>query len=318
VIIVNYRRWGETAALVQQLAGTDHLYRGRVELLIVDNDSPPDPVETTIKLRYGVAVHRLPRNVGFSAGVNAGVARSRGRWVLVLNPDLVVCEGFLDLIVAAALEADKGDDDGEPVGVLGFQLRNRDGSRQYSTGLFPTLGRMVLGLLRPRSCRKYELLDTRERRRVPWVTGCCLLIRRTCLKRLHGFDEEYFLYYEDVDLCRRAQERGYAVCYEPAIQAVHLDPLQNRPLTETMRAVTRHASLTYFRKHRPGWQLWGLAQLIRIEAAVREAVAMCRRRRDDAATCRQLRGICRDLVRRRPEAARARLEEVLRRAGMCP
>jgi len=318
VIIVNYRRWDETAALVRQLVAEDHLFRDRIEVCVVDNSGAPEPhpLEQIIQERYQVPICRLTENRGFAAGVNAGFRMGRGRWVLVLNPDLVVCPGFVDLMCAAAIDCDEDASNGAPVGVVGFQLRNRDGSHQLSTGFHPTLAKMVLGLLRPRTRRKYRAPKSDKRQTVPWVTGSCLLIRRTCMGQIDGFDEDFFLYYEDVDLCRRAQEHGWAVCYEPAVRAVHLDPLQNRPLTEPMRAITRHASLTYFRKHLSCWQFRGLAQIIRAEAWLRQAWALLRGRAQDAAICGQLRGVCRDLVRDRLPQARQRLDQVLRIAGM--
>lgn len=316
VIIVNYRRWNDTAALIKQLTATDAYFRDSIEIIVVDNASPPDPLEDWIKHHKAVLYHRLPQNQGFSAGVNAGFARSQGDWILILNPDLIVCPGFIDLTCAAAIELEDEPIEDRPVGVVGFQLRNRDGSRQFSTGLFPDLARMVLGLLRSRRIRKYDLTPRADRHPVAWVTGSCLLVRRHCLKQLRGFDEEFFLYYEDVDLCRRAREHGWAVCYEPAVEAVHLDPLQNRPLTAPLRAITRHASLTYFRKHLPRWQFLVLASLISAESWLLEQWSRLTGQRDEAAIARQIRGMCRDLSGNRPRQARRRLEAVLRRAGM--
>jgi hypothetical protein len=312
VIIVNYRRWPETAALVAQLTCADSLHRDSVEVLVIDNASPMHALAEEVRRQPGVTLLQLSENRGFSAGVNAGLQLSRGEWVLVLNPDLIVCQGFIDLICAAALDVDS---DKAPVGVVGFQLRNRDGSLQLSTGLFPSICKMVLGLFQPRPYRKYQWADLSVRQAVPWVTGSCLLARQSCLRELNGFDEEFFLYYEDVDLCRRARAHGWTVCYEPAVQAVHLDPLQNRKLTAPMRAITRHASLTYFRKHLSPWQFWTLAQLIRAEAWVLQRFAQSRGRQDDAAIYRQLRAICREMMRT-PTQAKRRLAKVLFMAGM--
>ncbi|MCS6978253.1 MAG: glycosyltransferase family 2 protein [Gemmatales bacterium] len=316
VIIVNYRRWQETAALVEQLTTTDAYFRDSIEIIVVDNASPPHPLEAQIKSHKAVIYQRLPCNRGFSAGVNAGFNRSHGDWVLVLNPDLIVCPGFIDLTCSAAIELEDEPVENQPVGVVGFQLRNRDGSRQFSTGVFPDLSRMILGLLKSRSIRKYELVDTADRRPVAWVTGSCLLVRRSCLEQLRGFDEDFFLYYEDVDLCRRARENGWAVCYEPGVEAVHLDPLQNRPLTAPLRAITRHASLTYFRKHLPRWQFLALSRIIRAEAWLLEKWARWTGKRSEAAIARQIQWICRDLAGDRTRQARRRLEAVLRLAGM--
>ncbi len=316
VVIVNYRRWEETATLVEQLVGEESLYRGRIEVLVIDNDSPPHPLEEKLRRDTRIRFHRQKKNRGFSAGVNAGYRLSRGKWLLVLNADLHVPQGFLDLIGAASLDLDAEVQAGKPVGVVGFRLRNRDGSQQLSTGFFPTFWRMVLGLLRPRTQRKYEPPMTGDRQPVAWVTGSCVLVRRACFRELNGFDEEFFLYYEDVDLCLRAQECGWSVCYEPAVHAVHLDPLQNRPLTEPMRAITRHASLTYFRKHLSGWQFWALGQLVRAENWLRQRWAELRGRPADAVVCRQLRGSCRDLMRNQPTSARRRLDRLLQMVGL--
>lgn len=316
VVIVNYRRWEETAALVDQLIGPAHIYRDRIEVIVIDNASPNDPREDWLRGNSRVTFRRLPENRGFGAGVNAGVRLAQAPWVLVLNPDVILCPGFVDLLCAAALDVGEDASQGRPVGVVGFQLRNRDGSHQLSTGLFPSLTRMILGLLRPRQTRKYFRPLGRQRQRVPWVTGSCMLIRSACLAELDGFDEDYFLYYEDVDLCRRAEAGGWAVCYDPALEAIHLDPLQNRPLTAVMRAVTRHASLVYFHKHLPGWQARGLVRLIQVEAWIREGLARIRGMSDEAWICRQMRRSGTDFLAGRFAAARKRLETVLTRAGM--
>lgn len=316
VVIVNYRRWEETAALVDQLIHGQHIYRDRIEVIVIDNASPNSPIEDQLRGNSRVKLKRLAENRGFSAGVNAGCAESGADWILVLNPDVILCPGFVDLLCAAALDVDEDARHGAPVGIVGFQLRNRDGSRQLSTGLFPSLPRMLLGLLKPRQTRKYFDTENNDRQRVPWVTGSCMLLRRQCLENLGGFDEDYFLYYEDVDVCRRAEDQGWSVCYDPALEAVHLDPLQNRLLTGTMRAVTRHASLTYFRKHRSSWSFWGLAQIVRLEARLRRLWFRWNKMDQEAWIAEQMDALCAALLRGQPRQARRLLEQVLQAAGM--
>jgi GT2 family glycosyltransferase len=313
IVIVNYRRWDETAALVDQLLQPRHIHRFDIEVIVVDNDSQPDPLEAE---RQEVKVVRLPRNVGFSAGVNAGYAASRGDWVLVLNPDVVVCTGFVDLLSGAARDLREDASLGAPVGIVGFHLQNRDGSWQLSTGRFPTLPALVMGLLRPRQSRKYFVPTPGQRQCVPWVTGSCLLIRRQCLQDVGGFDESYFLYYEDVDLCRRASNAGWAVCYEPHVAARHMEPLQNRQLTEPLRVITRHAALTYFQKHLSRWQFKGLAVIVKLEARLRRAWHRLRGRVQNADMMDCLVELTQFLERGDEALARQTLEHVLRLAGM--
>lgn len=316
VVIVNYRRWDETAALVDQLLQPRHIHRFDIEVLVVDNDSQPDPLETDLNSRRGVKVIRLPRNVGFSAGVNAGYQASRGDWVLVLNPDVVVCPGFVDLLCGAARDLREDASLQAPIGVVGFQLENGDGSWQLSTGRFPSLPGLLLGLLRPRRTRKYFMPTTPTRQRVPWVTGSCLLIRRECLQELAGFDESFFLYYEDVDLCRRAINAGWAVCYEPHVIARHMEPLQNRQLTEPMRVITRHAALTYFMKHLSRWQFRGLAAIVKLEARLRRAWSQLCGRHQQTEMMNCLLEIVQFLEAGNEAQARQSLDSVLRLAGM--
>jgi N-acetylglucosaminyl-diphospho-decaprenol L-rhamnosyltransferase len=315
-VIVNYRRWDETAALVDQLVQPRHIHGADVEVIVVDNDSQPDPLEEQLKQKKGVRVLRQPRNVGFSAGVNAGYQASRGDWVLVLNPDVVVCRGFVDLLCGAARDLRDDSSQGGPVGVVGFHLQNCDGSRQLSTGRFPNLFSLVLGLLRPRQTRTYFRPTPGQRQQVPWVTGSCLLIRRECLQALGGFDEDYFLYYEDVDLCRRAADLGWGVCYEPGVMARHMEPLQNRQLTEPLRAVTRHAAMTYFRKHLSDRQFRGLTRIVRLEAKLRRYLHLWRGNRAEAEIMQCIGEIATLMQQGQIESARQTLEHVLRLAGM--
>jgi GT2 family glycosyltransferase len=315
-VIVNYRRWDETAALVDQLTQPRHIHGPDIEVIVVDNDSQPDPIEEQLSQKPGVRVVRLPRNVGFSAGVNAGYRVSRGDWVLVLNPDVVVCQGFVDLLCGAARDLRDDSSQGGPVGVVGFHLQNRDGSWQLSTGRFPNLFSLIAGLVRPRQTRKYFVPTPGLRQQVPWVTGSCLLIRRECLHDLGGFDEDYFLYYEDVDLCRRAAEQGWGVCYEPGIAARHMEPLQNRQLTEPLRAVTRHAVLTYFRKHLSRRQFRGLTRVVQCEAFLRRCLYRWRGQSAEVEIMGCIGEMAVLLREGQTELARQTLEHVLRLAGM--
>ncbi|HMP16439.1 MAG TPA: glycosyltransferase, partial [Gemmatales bacterium] len=194
--------------------------------------------------------------------------------------------------------------------------QNSDGSCHLSTGHFPSLARLLLGLLKPRRIRKYFQPEGRSRQQVPWVTGSCLLIRRECLRDLGGFDEDFFLYYEDVDLCRRAIDTGWTVCYEPHVQARHMEPLQNRELTEPLRVITRHAALTYFRKHLSRWQFLVLCHIVKTEARLR---AWWHRFHNNSHLAEMMHCLLEmtDFLKNGDEAqARQTLEHLLRIAGM--
>ena len=172
-----------------------------------------------------MSVVRNGANRGFARAVNRGGRLSRGEWVLLLNPDVTVPDGFLDEVLDAAQRWPARD---PRAGVIGFQLRNRDGTKQASSGPFPTLLGTVAGLVLPRSRRKSRHRPLTDRRPVPWATGGCLLVRRDCFEELGGLDESFFLYYEDVDFCRRARRAGWSVWYEPDLRVTHHFPLHTR------------------------------------------------------------------------------------------
>ena len=210
--------------------------------------------------------------------VNEGCRLSEGEWILLLNPDISVTPTFMEDVLAMLAQL-AGEQ--PKAGIVGFQLRNTDGTRQLSFGPFPTLLNTVVRLLLPRERRKYSFVRTARRLRVPWVTGCCLLLNRHCLEQLGGLDRDFFLYYEDVDLCRRAADKGWSVWYEPRLRVTHHQPLHLRPVPAYLRFLTRHALMTYAQKHWPAWQFQMLALIVRAEAEVRTMWARSQRNREE-------------------------------------
>jgi N-acetylglucosaminyl-diphospho-decaprenol L-rhamnosyltransferase len=308
IVIVNYCQWENTVALVRQILRSGPARRGAVEVVVVDNHSPWHPMAGRLRRWPGVSLRRWGRNRGFARAVNEGCRLSRGRWFLLLNPDLSLTDGFLEGALALV---DKLTHDDERAGIIGFRLLNRDGSRQLSTGFFPTLPRTLAGLLRPRRSRKYRALPEEQRCRVPWVSGCCLLLRRECAQELGGLDESFFLYYEDVDLCRRARTHKWSVWHEPTLRAVHHDPLHRRRLSPGLRLITRHALLTYGLKHWSNWQFALLAGIVRWEAWARQCWAHWRGDEKGSSVLTALGRIARDLVHGDKAMARRRLEAAL-------
>jgi N-acetylglucosaminyl-diphospho-decaprenol L-rhamnosyltransferase len=308
IVIVNYRQWDQTAALVRQILQHPAAVRGAVEVVVVDNHSPPHPLAKQMRRKAGVSVRRWGRNRGFARAVNEGCRLSRGRWYLLLNPDLTLTAGFLDgvLELAERLQSAQGH-----AGIVGFQLLNADGTRQLSSGFFPTLGGTLAGLALPRERRKYHTPSTIHRCRVPWVTGCCLLLRRECLQQLGGMDESFFLYYEDVDLCRRARALGWSVWFEPAVCAIHHQPLHVRAVPPRLRLITRHALLTYGQRHWPGWQFDLLAAIVCVEAWGRKMAARWRGDRSAEMIFSQLGAMAAECWRGDRQAARRRLRRVV-------
>jgi GT2 family glycosyltransferase len=302
-VVVNYQHGRDTLRLVRQLRASACLRRGDAEVVVVDNQSPARPLVGRLRRLPGVSLRRWRRNRGFARAVNEGCRLSRGDWVLLLNPDVTLAPDFLDQALARSdrLAAEQPD-----LGIVGIGLRNPDGSRQPSCGPFPTLAGTLARLLLPRARRKYGAWVRRRAGAADWVSGCGLLVRRHCWEQLGGLDARFFLYYEDVDLCRRAREQGWRVCYDPSLTAIHHHPLHGRPVPPALRLITRHALLTYSRKHWPAWQFQVLTGIVRAEAWLRRLAA---RRRGDAAGA----GVFTDLGRLAADLSQGREREAGRR-----
>jgi len=287
VVIVNYNAWDDVGRLVETLAVTSEVGSGLCQIVVVDNASDgPGPGDLAAG-RPGVRLITRGENGGFAAGVNTGWRASRSPWVLVLNPDVVPGANLLGQVLEV-LER-HGDSHQTAPGIVGFALRNADGTRQPSVGAFPSLWRSVWEQLIPRNRRKYQAGWRTRSGPVEWVTGACVLLSSKMLDELAGMDEDFFLYYEEVALCKSAWTRGWRVEYDSSVEVVHLRPLQNRRLTPSLRVITRHSKLLYFRKHLAPWEFLALCRLVAGEAAVQGLWARAWRNEVEARSWRTVR-----------------------------
>jgi GT2 family glycosyltransferase len=294
VVVVNYNAWPDVEELVESLARSTEASSGVCEVVVVDNASD-GPVPTRLQIPpRGVRLIARRENGGFAVGVNTGWRAASSPWLLLLNPDVVVDSNFLTRVVERVLQFEQDLPRHAP-GLLGFGLRNPDGSVQPSVGTFPSLARTVLEQLIPRSRRKYQAVWRTCSGPVDWVTGACMLVNHRMLEAVGGLDEDFFLYYEEVALCRSARSAGWRVEYDPTIEVVHLRPLQNRPVTPRLRVITRHSKLLYFRKHLPRWQFLSLCAIVAAESRLRGVLAWLRRNAEEQHSWRTVARVARGL-----------------------
>ena len=244
-VVVNYESGPSLARCVADLHAV-----GLRELVVVDNGSDDGSLTAALNAVPGLQVIVPGRNLGYGAAANRGVAASTAPYVLVCNPDLEVPVDAVAALVAA-LDSDPD------CALAGPLVRTPAGERYPSARRFPTLvdaaGHALLGLFAPdnRFTRSYQQseLDTAaiEVRTVDWVSGACFLVRRTAFEAVGGFDESYFMYAEDVDLCWRLGRAGWRVAYAPTAEVTHLqgrstDRHPYRMILEHHRSLLRFAS----------------------------------------------------------------------------
>ncbi len=288
ILLVNFNGWSDVDRLVRSLATAPEIAKGRCEVIVVDNASDDPPPEGWDRPDPFPGVRLIVRanNGGFAVGVNTAWRGSRSPWLLLLNPDVEAGPELVGAVLQRIERLEARCDSEVPPGVVGFGLLNRDGTRQPSVGVFPSLARVLREVLIPRNRRKYQA-DWRVRPGpVPWVTGACMLVRADLLKQLGGMDEAFFLYHEEVALCKAAWNLGWSVEFDPSVEVVHLHPLQSRTMSPKLRVITRHSKLLYFRKHLPRWQFECLLRIVAVEAALRGTWARLRSQSAEAGAWR--------------------------------
>lgn len=221
IIIVNYKTAPLTSSLVESLLALP--LPPASEIIVVDNNSQDDSVYLLRSDFPEIRVIDNQENIGLAAGVNRGMAEAKGQYYLILNPDMVAPAGSVQTLVEFM-------DAHLDVGMAGAKLLSPNGKLQYSCYHFyhpmtivyrrTFLGKTAAG---KREIREFLMkgFDHAFEREVDWLMGACLMVRASAVKEVGGMDERFFLYFEDVDWCRRMWEMGWRVMYVPQAQFSH-------------------------------------------------------------------------------------------------
>jgi hypothetical protein len=237
IIIINYK---STDALIRCLKGiTRSVEPPEISCIIYDN-SGDDDVLRAASLYPQYRIIRNYLNIGFAAAVNKGLRSVQAPYILLLNPDTELRDGFFDIVFRYMEKHRK-------VGVLGPKIVNEDGTVQGSARAFPSLltglfGRTsILSRLFPQNritCRNLltHQADGDSPLEVDWVSGACMVVRRSAAAAVGPMDERFFMYWEDADWCRRMREKGWKVRYLPAATVCHSvgESSRTRPLRSSL------------------------------------------------------------------------------------
>ncbi len=250
-VVVAYESGSSLTGCVEAL-----LREHPAEVVVVDNGSRDGSVED-LRLRVpGVAVIEPGANLGYGAAANRGAAATSAPNVLVCNSDLEVGPGAIAAL-GRALEQQPG------WGAVGPLIRDASGRRYPSARRFPShldaAGHALFGLFVPdnpftRAYHQAELAGSAETREVDWLSGACLLLRRRAFEEVGGFDESYFMYAEDVDLCWRLARAGWAVAYVPGAEVTHLQGVSTEAHPYRMILEHHRSLLRFATRSSAGWR----------------------------------------------------------------
>jgi N-acetylglucosaminyl-diphospho-decaprenol L-rhamnosyltransferase len=244
-VVVNYNAGEHLLGCVASLRD-----EGVEDLVVVDNGSTDGSAAMLREADAAVRVIRPGRNLGYGGGANAGARHARHPLMLVCNPDLVLHEGALARLAAAAAER-------PDAAVIGPCILTAEGDVYPSARSFPSIaeaaGHAFVGLISEenRWTRRYKrplagpAAAPRGLTEVDWVSGACFLVRQEAYASVGGFDEAYFMYVEDVDLCWRLRRAGWEVLYEPAAVVTHVQGVSTARHPYRM-ALAHHRSMWRF------------------------------------------------------------------------
>ena len=247
IIILNYNTKDLTIECIDSLVDQykQELDNGQFEVILVDNASTDGSLEAFKKLKTkNLKLIESKENLGFSKGCNLGAKNAAGEYLLFLNSDTEIKDqGFVKM-----LDYIKKN---ETVGILGGALKNENGTSQSSAGKFYNLFNlflMLIGLERLGFLRESPKLT----KKVDWVSGACLMIKRKIFEKIGGFEKELFMYGEDMELCFKAGKKGFATYFYPEITLFH----KERGSSNRTFAIVHiyKAVLFFYKQYKPAWQ----------------------------------------------------------------
>ncbi|MDH4055377.1 MAG: glycosyltransferase family 2 protein [Gammaproteobacteria bacterium] len=272
IITVNYRSWGHLEAALNALAGE---FPEDWEMIVVDNESNPRDFEPFAARFPWVTFIANPKNSGFGHGCNIGVARASGEQLLFMNPDVIAKPDDIQRLIEIKAQ--------QHIGIVAPKQVSVAGKPQKVFDDFPSLLNQSKTLKAAlRFLLPSRFLDPRADYKnltiCDWVTGSVLLIDRADFDAIGGWSEDYWMYVEDADLCRKAHYCGMSVAYAPEVEVIHVHGGSSRlnvdvkSMTKLEVIISKHV---YTRHHARGLKRWlthTLIILLRVPALVLAAV----------------------------------------------
>ena len=261
VVTVNYN---SGRYLTEFLAYTRAASTEPLLVVVADNASDDAASAEAAVTAVGGSFVQVGQNLGYGGAVNRAVAvlPASVEWVLVSNPDVVLSPGSVDELLTAA-DADTR------VGAVGPAVLEADGSVYPSARQVPSLrtglGHALFANLWPQNpwTRAYHADDAHDAPRTAgWLSGSCLLVRRSLFDELHGFDERYFMYFEDVDLGHRITRAGRTNLYHPAARVVHVGAHSTRDSSARMRQEHHRSAYRFLARKYDAWYLLPLRAVL--------------------------------------------------------
>lgn len=254
IIMVNYNKYELTQRCIQSVR--ENISEIRYEIIVVDNCSTNNSYSELQRLNKGyndIRIIMTSKNLGFGYGNNKGVEISRHKNILLLNPDVIVLEGAILKMLDRLLKDDS-------LGIIGCKLLNEDRSLQYSCRRFMPLGKFIIARTPIKKIFKKRIVDSIDseylmkdydhkiEKEVDWLMGSCLMLRKSDFENVNGFSNDYFMYFEDVDLAYKLKKLGKKVLYYPEAMMIHLHEQESVKKISKLSLIHLSSMIKFYKK----------------------------------------------------------------------
>lgn len=271
ISIVSYKTRELLIACLRSVYKNTH--KVSFEIFVVDNNSQDNAVESIKREFPDVNLISNETNAGFAKANNSAIRRSKGDFILLLNPDTIVLPGSLDIMV----DYIKRHSD---IGALGCRILNPDRSLQITCSGFPAFLTLLIEstILRAffsksKILQKYRISDWNRDtiRDVDAVSGSCIMVRKDAIVQAGELDEYFFMYFEEIDWCYRIKHKGYRICFIPDAQIIHYECGSTSQDNKARQGqIYRQSASYYIRKHH------GLCKYLLLELCLFLSLCFCK------------------------------------------
>ncbi len=254
IIIINYNLSAEIEECIKSVQPVlQNIENFEWEIIIVDNNSP-DKKLTEIENKFkqnNIHFYYLSENVGFGKGCNYGFSKASGEFICFLNPDTIIKQNIFSPILNL-LKSDTS------IGIVGPKQQIKNPFFDFSAGFSPNIifeifnlfgaGIFIEGFL------VFCLTKIKKNRliNVNWILGACIFIKSELFKRIDGFDKDYFMFFEELDLCKRVSNKGYKIVYYPEQSIHHIGSVSGKKDYRLYTIRTYSSKKIYISKHKKG------------------------------------------------------------------
>jgi hypothetical protein len=227
------------------------------EVIVVDNHSTDGSADILQERYPDICLLRNQKNLGFSKANNQGIKKCKGNYILIINPDTRVYSGSIKKLLSELKE-------NPDIGGIGPALINRKNDFQVSFGGKVNFFSEAIKKVFLNRFTKYQLKRNQYKRDVTWLSAACFMSTREVLKKAGMFDEKFFLYFEDIDLCMRIRKKGWRLVYQPKVKVFHEGGSSTKKRKLKSRYYYRESQIYFYQKHSSPFSLFLLKVFLSI------------------------------------------------------